>query len=163
MGPILWHRVLGLYRYREGIFRKDISQYLSGYKVGKAQLFSKNNTISAYVTNNKGSEANMLFGFGTKENAVKMSDVANKKKPAPVRQAVQPEQPSRPQVQPPKPTQTPALPKQPSDPQQKADDLKETTGRQGHWISNENIQYREPKEFTATAELNAGYKIANER
>lgn len=24
MGPILWHSVVGLYRYKEGIFRKDI-------------------------------------------------------------------------------------------------------------------------------------------
>lgn len=49
----------------------------TGYRVDRAKLYSRYNTISTHVTNESGSEANMLFGFGTKSGAVQMSQIAN--------------------------------------------------------------------------------------
>lgn len=67
--------------YKKGGFIKYLTQFLlKGYKADRAKLYSKYNTISTHVTNDQGSESNMLFGFGSKDSAVEMSQIANNTK-----------------------------------------------------------------------------------
>lgn len=64
--------------YKKGGFIKAVSEFLQlGYRADKAKLYSKYNTLSTHVTNDHGSESNMLFGFGSKTSAVEMSQIAN--------------------------------------------------------------------------------------
>ena len=65
--------------YKRGGFIKSVSRFLQlGYIADNSKLYSKYNTLSVHVTNGHCSESNMLFGYGSRDSAIAMSQIANK-------------------------------------------------------------------------------------
>lgn len=69
-------------QHKEGGLSLDLARYLGGdYEIKSANRYTNDNGISTYVSNgNKNTSANLIFKFGTKESAVKLSELVNKAK-----------------------------------------------------------------------------------
>lgn len=65
---------------KDGKLQEDLQETLkNGYKAENPQRYTNNHAISAYVTNgNKSRSANLIFKYGSAEDAVKISELVKK-------------------------------------------------------------------------------------
>lgn len=75
---------MAMEQHKTSKLKGDLSEFLAGnYEVGDAKRYSNYNAVTAYVTNgNPSTSANLVFKYGSADEAVNLSDIINKVKEA---------------------------------------------------------------------------------